>query len=95
MKQLTYYIAGFRESIPKNMWVTDNKISKVLTPTTINGLIYCMRMLIKRNEIKGSQEEYRKSFKSLDIDFAPEGFEYISSHWKSLGEEIHRQCFEV
>lgn len=93
-KQLTYYIAGFKESIPKSMWVTDNKISKVLTPTTINGLIYCMRMLIKRNEIKGSQEEYFEAFESLAINFTPKKFRYISSHWKSLGDKIDEQCFK-
>jgi DGQHR domain-containing protein len=86
------FIKAFKDKIEKGMWVNDNKLSRVLTTTTINGLIFCLRKLIENNKIKDG-EYYRQGFSNLKINFKPEFFRYKSSHWKALGDEIYKQCF--
>jgi len=86
---------AFKKNISKKMWTTDQKISRVLTATTITGLIHCMRVLIENNK-RGSFNDYDKGFKKLagKIDFAPAKFKYKSSHWKDLGDKIYEICFK-
>lgn len=91
--QINMFIEAFKENLPNNMWTSDQKVSRVLTTTTINGLIYCLRRLIENKKIN-SFESYKKSFKKLNINFKTNKFEYKSSHWKSLGDEIYKQCFK-
>lgn len=76
------------------MWILDNKISRVLTTTTINGVIFCLRKILIEKKVTYSLNEYNTKFSTLNIDFTPKGFKYKSSHWKSLGEEIYNQCFK-
>jgi len=87
------FLAGFRKSISPDMWILDKKKSRVLTTTTINGLIFCLRKLIEENKLM-SIEEYEKRLKKLKIKFTPQSFKYKSSHWKDLGEKIYSDCFE-
>ena len=90
-KKINDILSGFKMNIP-TMWTTDKKVSRALTTTTINGLIFCLRKLIE-NKKTGSLEFYSEKFKKLDINFKPSEFKYRSSHWKSLGEKIYEQCF--
>jgi DGQHR domain-containing protein len=91
-KEINNFISGFRMNIPKEMWTPDKKISRVLTTTTINGLIFCLKMVVE-NKKTGDLDYYKEKFSKLKIDFTPEKFGYKSSHWKSLGEKIYSQCF--
>jgi DGQHR domain-containing protein len=91
-KEINNFISGFRMNIPKEMWTPDKKTSRVLTTTTINGLIFCLRKAIE-NKKTGDIDFYKEKFSSLKINFTREKFGYKSSHWKSLGEEIYSQCF--
>jgi hypothetical protein len=91
-KEINNFISGFRMNIPKEMWTPDKKTSRVLTTTTINGLIFCLRKAIE-NKKTGDIDYYKEKFSSLKIDFTPEKFGYKSSHWKGLGEKIYSQCF--
>lgn len=92
-KQINQFFSAFKQHIPEELWTTDRKVSRVLTTTTINGLIFCLRRLIENNQIT-NQKDYHEAFKKMNVDFSPENFGYKSSHWKSLGEEIYHDCFE-
>ena len=90
--EINRFISGFKINIPDEMWTLDKKKSRVLTTTTINGLVFCLRKLIE-NDMTGDFEYYKKKFMNIKIDFKPGKFQYKSSHWKDLGEEIFKQCF--
>lgn len=92
-KQLNIYLSGFKANVDKELWTTDRKKSRVLNTTTINGLIYCMRLLI-RDRALGDYETYKASFASLCVKFTPEKYGFKSSNWKDLGEQIYRECFD-
>jgi len=91
-EKIAAFIDGFKINIPDNLWTSDKKASRVLTTTTINGLIFCLRLLIKNNKL-GNFEYYKRSFENMDIDFRANHFNYKSSHWKDLGEMLYSQCF--
>jgi len=72
--------------VPKDLWTLDRKKSRAITTTAINGVIFCLRMLLKEKKTK-DLEGYMEAFKKLSIDFTPNKFKYKSSHWKALGEK--------
>jgi len=90
--QINQFLAGFKQKVPESLWTTDRKVSRALTTTTINGLIYCLRLLIINDKL-GNYRYYESAFKRLQISFVPDDFSYKSSHWKQLGEAIYNQCF--
>ena len=77
----------------RNMWVSNQKLSRVLTTTTINGVIFCLRKIITEKNLTYSFDEYYNKLANLKIDFRPGHFQYKSSHWKDLGEDMYDQCF--
>jgi len=93
VSQINIFLAAFKSVVPEDMWTTDRKTSRVLTTTTINGLVFCLRKLIEENNLSDF-EGYKDAFKHLKVSFAPEEFAYKSSHWKSLGDKILAQCFK-
>jgi len=93
-KEIQIFISAFKDEMDeKGMWTLDKKVSRVLTTTTINGLIFCMRKLIKNRKLK-DRDGYKKGFKKLEVKFTPNEFRYKSSHWKDLGDKIYAECFE-
>lgn len=92
--EMNVFLKAFKKNTSINMWTTDQKVSRVLTATTITGLVHCMRVLIENNK-RGDINHYDKGFKKLTskIDFTPEEFTYKSSHWKDLGDKIYETCF--
>ncbi len=92
-KKINDFLIGFRKNISDEMWTLDKKLSRVLTTTTINGLINCLRKLIENNKL-GDIDYYNKKLKNMKINFSPIKFPYKSSHWKALGEKIYFDCFE-
>jgi DNA methylase len=91
-KEINHILIGYKLAIPADHWTIDRKKSRAISTTAINGVIFCLRILLKEKKTK-SLEEYQKLFKKLSIDFTPKKFTYKSSHWKSLGEKIFEQCF--
>jgi len=89
--EINIFLKAFKKNISTDMWTTNQKVSRVLTATTITGLIHCMRVLIENNK-RGDFLYYDKGFKKLKkgIDFTP----YKSSHWKDLGDKIYDICFK-
>lgn len=95
--EINNFLIGFRQNIDDDMWTLKRTKSRVLTSTTINGLIHCLRILVTNNKV-GDLVYYTESFKVLPTskeinNFKPDDFPYKSSHWKSLGEEIYKTCF--
>ena len=93
ISEINKLICGFKDALPSGMWTTDKKVSRALTTTTINGLIFCLRKLIE-NRKTGDYDYYKREFEKMMVDFEPEKFVYKSSNWKSLGEKIYYDCFE-
>lgn len=93
--EINIFLQAFKKNIPANMWTTDQKISRVLTATTITGLTQCMRVLIEKKK-RGNFNYYDKGFKKLSgkISFTPGKFTYKSSHWKELGDKIYKTSFK-
>ncbi len=90
--QLSTFVGAFKASQEDSLWTTNRKSSRLLTTTTINGLIFCMRLLIEQNRL-GDFESYKRGFAKLDLDFRPGKFSYKSSHWRQLGKYIFDCCF--
>lgn len=92
---MNFFLQAFKKNIPQDMWTTDQTISRVLTATTITGLIHCMRVLIENNK-HGKFKHYDNGFKKLagKVAFTPRKFTYRSSHWKDLGNKIYDICFK-
>lgn len=91
--ELNKFIGGLKVAQPQDLWTTDQKHSRLLTTTTINGLVFCMRLLLQNNKL-GSFEYYRSRFERLSLDFRPGKFQFKSSHWRKLGEHIYKECFK-
>ncbi|MBN1585309.1 DGQHR domain-containing protein [Candidatus Uhrbacteria bacterium] len=93
--ELNNFLVGFKKNIPNGMWTINKRKSMVLTATTVNGLIHCMRKVIENGKLD-SLGNYEKAFKKLGdkISFEPNSADYVSSHWKNLGDRIYDICFK-
>ncbi|MGR1220688.1 hypothetical protein ACUYGA_27785 [Metapseudomonas otitidis] len=70
-------------------WHVDHE-SKMLTPTSINGLIRCLRQIIENND-KRTEEFYTEKLKNFkDFNFK----DYKSSHWNLMGIAIYEKYFK-
>ncbi len=84
-------LVGFKSNIPSDRWSRENKVNSVLSPTTINGFIVCLRELIK-NDLIGDIDYYKKQLQGIEnFDFS----QYKSSHWKQLGLAIYEKYFKT
>lgn len=93
VKEINSFFTGYKQIISsKNLFVLNQKVSRALTSTAINGVVFCLRKVIENNKT-GDIEYYKKAFNRLDINFIPSKFLYKSSHWKALGDKIYEQCF--
>ncbi len=72
-------------------WSLESKPrSQLLRPTVINGLIACLRLMIK-NDNDITDAVFKAGFKDLKlVDFTT----YKSSAWQELGKEIYGTCFD-
>ena len=90
---LSGFISGFKENLSTELWNTNRKISRALTTTTMNGLVFCLRRVIREGKA-GNPDSYKKAFQKCTIDFSPEKFTYHSSHWRDLGNDLYDECFK-
>ncbi|MEW3495909.1 DGQHR domain-containing protein [Pseudomonas aeruginosa] len=63
--------------------------SKLLTPTTINGFIKCLRLILENSKDRGFETYKIKLLNVKDFNFAP----YKSSHWNQLGIDLYEKFF--
>ena len=91
--ELGRLLSAFKITIlTKGLWTTDQKRSRALTTTSINGLIFLFRILIQKRET-GTLEYYQGRLAKMSVDFAYGKFRYKSSNWKALGEKLYDECF--
>jgi DGQHR domain-containing protein len=92
-REVNRMLIAYRKTTPDNLWTPNQKISRALTTTAINGLIFCLRRLIEEDRTATNPEDYEKGLKKLDVSFEKGRFTYKSSHWRALGEYIAKKCF--
>jgi len=90
---LSDFIGGLQQNLPPELWSEDKRVSRVLTTTTINGLISCLRLVIQGGKA-GDLAFYRQAFGKCTVDFSPANYAYRSSHWRRLGKKLYEECFE-
>jgi DGQHR domain-containing protein len=94
--RLSAFLCGYRAAIvAKSQWTLDKKKSRALTTTAINGVLYAARLLVESGKFEPLYKagRFETKLSSLNINFRPGKFPYMSSHWRGLGEKIHSQCF--
>jgi DGQHR domain-containing protein len=83
---------GLRQNIDINNWKIDRSDpNAMLTVTTINGIINCLRLLIQNNNA-GDINYYKNGFaKIIRFNFK----NYKSSQYRKMGEDIYNLCFKM
>ena len=89
--EINKLLVAAKVNLSKEKWSRDNKELTVLSPTTINGLIICLRELIK-NDLVTDQETYTNQLKGID-SFEFKNFK--SSNWNKLGLAIYDKFFKL
>lgn len=82
---------GLKANIdPANWRIDRTDKNAILSVTTINGVINCLRLLIENNKT-GDMDYYKKQFKKIaGFDFK----RYKSSQYRKMGIAIYDQCFK-
>lgn len=82
-------LIGYKKNIPKELWTTNQKKSKFITVTSVNGLINCLRLLIE-NRKTGEIEYYEKRLRDIaKFDFKA----FKSSQYRKLGQCLYNEFF--
>lgn len=89
-KEVRNILIGLKANIPKDNWVTDRgNPDAILSVTTINGIINCLRFVIENNK-NGDAQHYINKLSNIN------GFkfkDYKSSQYRKMGEAIYKRCF--
>jgi DGQHR domain-containing protein len=91
-KEINHVLIGYKLGVPSDLWTLNRKVSRALSTTAVNGVIFCLRYLLQHNKTR-DLEGYKTGFKRLKVDFTPKNFKFRSSHWKELGERMAKECF--
>lgn len=89
---MNLFLSAFRAVIPKDLWTTERKISRALSVTSINGLIFCFRDVVAKKGFM-TFDDYHHALSRLDLNYAPSSFGYRSSGYRALGIYIFDKCF--
>lgn len=89
VKEINHLLVAAKINIGQDNWRPVTKEGGVLSSTTINGFIVCLRYLIENNKV-GTQATYTSTL--LDLKKFKFGG-YKSSHWKALGEKLFTTYF--
>lgn len=90
--ELNTFIGAFKASQSQEFWTPDRSKSRLLTTTTVNGLVFCMRLILENDKLS-TFDQYLGGFERLNLDFRPGKFQYKSSHWRQLGRYMYDKCF--
>ncbi|WP_102946598.1 DGQHR domain-containing protein [Stenotrophomonas sp. VV52] len=83
-------LIGLKRADDQSRWkLQDSPKDRTLTPTFINGIIVCLRLMLTDGKL-ASAESYEKSFKGVSA-FAFS--RYKSSAWRKLGEKLYQSHF--
>ena len=88
--EINKLLVGYKKNVPIELWTTNQKKSKFLTVTSINGLINCLRLLIENGKT-GEIEYYTNKLKGVEkFDFEA----WKSSQYRKLGQRLYEDFFE-
>jgi hypothetical protein len=84
-------LSAARQNIGSEKWANNDSKTRIVTPTSINGLLICLREIIKA-EVTGDMKYYTEKLKGIDkFDFS----KHKSSNWNHMGIEIFNQFFKT
>lgn len=86
--ELNDFLNAVKASHPEGWQIGHN--SKLLTPTSINGFIKCLRLILENKKDRGFEKYKTKLINLKGFDFSP----YKSSHWNQLGNKLYVDFFE-
>lgn len=89
--EINAFLEGFRTA-HEGLWTLDQRKSRALSTTGINGLIYCFRKIVEKNRLS-KPEKYARAFAHMAVSFSPALFSYKSSHWAKLGNQLFEDSF--
>ncbi|MCP1622852.1 DGQHR domain-containing protein [Pseudomonas nitroreducens] len=86
-KEVNTILNAVKISAPDKWKIGDEE--KLLTPTSINGFIRCLRFIIENGETRTLENYKSKLSRIREFDFKP----YKSSHWNNLGTDLYNKYF--
>lgn len=88
--QLNMFFNAVREVVGESRWTTDESVkNRILSTTTINGLIICFRKLIEESKT-GDFKAYKSKLSGLaSFSFS----KYKSSQYGAMGRELYNKFF--
>lgn len=87
--QINHLLVAAKIQSGADNWKPVTKDGGMLSPTTVNGFIVCLRLLVENN-LTGTQATYQSQIHGIE-KFKFGG--YKSSHWKALGEKLFSTYF--
>ena len=85
------FLVAAKKQLLSKWKLADKSKDRELTPTMINGLFVCMRLLIANKKLY-AQQTYETKLKDLnEFDFK----KHRSSRWGALGAALYKKYFEV
>lgn len=89
--EINMLLSAARQNIGSEKWANNDSKTRIVTPTSINGLLICLREIIKA-EVTGDMKYYTEKLKGIDkFDFS----KHKSSNWNHMGIEIFNQFFKT
>jgi hypothetical protein len=87
--QINHLLVAAKIQSGADNWRPVAKDGGLLSPTTVNGFIVCLRLLVENNLVE-AQAAYQSKMQGIE-KFKFGG--YKSSHWKALGEKLFNTYF--
>lgn len=83
-------LIALKINLDKEQWDIESRHTNILSPTSINGFIICLRELVNSG-LTGDTDYYERKLVGVkDFRFS----NYKSSHWKQLGLDIFNKFFK-
>jgi DGQHR domain-containing protein len=89
--QLNTFLGAVRTNADSSQWTADKSVkNKILSTTSINGLVICFRRLIEEGKT-GSSSDYNEKLKKIStFDFAA----FKSSQYGAMSRDLHDKFFK-
>jgi DGQHR domain-containing protein len=90
VEEIRKLFIAFKASIPKDRWKVDRSDrNAILSVTTVNGIINCLRFIIENNHSR-DQSVYLQKLKGIEsFPFK----KYKSSQYRKMGEDLFKKFF--
>lgn len=89
-KEINDFLIAAKLAFGSDKWkVSSPKDKQLLSTTSINGFLVCIRLIIEKQVTRGSSSYSQKLSNLHSVRFST----YKSSAWKALGQKIFDACF--